>query len=77
MGTVLLGLAAVAGLACAVHMLWRMRRGEGACCAPSSSREEDAAALAERQAVLADQLAAVKAPAPGGSASLAGYAVRR
>lgn len=46
--------ALAVGLACPAHMLWNMRRGKRGCCAPAV---DDAAALRERQARLAEDLA--------------------
>ncbi len=77
MGTVLLGVAVVAALACPVHMCWRMRRGAAGGCLPSSARGDDATAVAERQAVLSEHLATGDAAPPAGSAGQAGYASRQ
>lgn len=62
MSTWLLLVVLAAALACPLHMLWAMRRGERPlCCPPRTPSDEDA--LRERQRALAAQIAERTAPA--------------
>jgi len=56
--TLLAIVALGAGLACPVHMLWRMRRGRRGCCEPVAAH---ATGLQARQARLAQDLARLAA----------------
>lgn len=77
MSTAFLALVVVAGLACPAHMWWRLRRGETVCCSQPPTAEDELTALAERQRVLGEKLAAVRAAEAGGSGSYSGYAVEQ
>lgn len=58
MTTVILAVAAAAGLACPAHMWWRMRRGKRAACCPATAGEDGAAVrLQRRQQALRQRLA--------------------
>jgi hypothetical protein len=56
MTTALLVVAVAAALACPAHMLWRMRRGRGASCAPSRESADSGSELRARQRALAARI---------------------
>ncbi len=66
-----------AGLACPVHMWWRMRRGQrAACCLPAECAEDDVGAVQRRQEALRAQLAALVGDESRTRSPDEGYAVR-
>jgi hypothetical protein len=60
MSAVVLAVAAVAAVACPVHMLWQMRHGRRSTCAPATPRD-DVAALRRRQHNLEARIAELSA----------------
>lgn len=56
MSSTVVAVAAVAGLACPLHMWWQHRRGLQGTCGSSTERADSVDALSRRQGALAEQL---------------------